>query len=343
MNRSILAAIRCSLMFLVPSVTYAISAQWDLDPISGDWNTASNWTANGVPNGPADIATFGLSHTTDVSISANTEVNGITFNAAATNPYTITATPRLTLTISGVGITNNSGITQNFVTVAGGEIRFTNNATGGSNVSISNAGGTTNFFDHSTGGANSEEGGTTNFFDRSTGSALNFIGGTTNFFDRSTGSASNFGGTTNFFDRSTANGAINFGDGSTTNFFDHSTAGSANILNQSFGVTQFLNNSTAGSAFITSFFPSGTSFGDRSSAGSATIVGYDFTFTSFFNNSTAGSATIWAVGDPDFAGGTIVFSDDSTGGTARIGVFARGKLTSAPPATSTSDPITLRA
>jgi hypothetical protein len=31
---------------------------------------------NGVPNGPADIATFGLSHTTDVSISADTEVHG---------------------------------------------------------------------------------------------------------------------------------------------------------------------------------------------------------------------------------------------------------------------------
>ena len=62
MKRLIVAAIRCSLMFLVPSVTYAISAQWDLDPVSGDWNTADNWTPMGVPNGPADIATLGLSH-----------------------------------------------------------------------------------------------------------------------------------------------------------------------------------------------------------------------------------------------------------------------------------------
>jgi hypothetical protein len=97
------------------SVTYAISAQWDLDPVSGDWNTAANWTPNEVPNGPADVATFALSKNTDVSISANTEVNGITFTSAATNPYTITASPGLTLTISGVGVTNNSGITQNFV------------------------------------------------------------------------------------------------------------------------------------------------------------------------------------------------------------------------------------
>jgi hypothetical protein len=58
MKMLIVAAIRCSLMFLVPRVTHAISAQWDLDPISGDWNTAANWTPMGVPNGPADIATL---------------------------------------------------------------------------------------------------------------------------------------------------------------------------------------------------------------------------------------------------------------------------------------------
>src|SRR6476620_8659870 len=113
MKTLVLAAIRCSLPFLVPSIIYGSSAQWDLDPISGDWNTAANWTPNGVPNGPADIATFGLSNTTDVSISADTEVNSIIFTAEATNQYTVTPVAvDLTLTISGVGITNDSGITQ---------------------------------------------------------------------------------------------------------------------------------------------------------------------------------------------------------------------------------------
>src|SRR6266540_5422161 len=116
MNKPILAVIRCSLMFLLPAGAYAISAQWDLDPISGDWNTAANWTPMTVPNGPADIATFALSNTTDVSISANTEVNGITFTAAATNPYTITATAAWTLRITCTGITNNSARTQHFIT-----------------------------------------------------------------------------------------------------------------------------------------------------------------------------------------------------------------------------------
>src|SRR5204862_8163342 len=105
MNKLILTITRCSLMLLLPGSAYAISAQWDLDPISGDWNTAANWTPMGVPNGPADIATFGLSNTTDVSFSADTEVNSLIFTPAATNPYSITVNAGLTLTVSGVGIT----------------------------------------------------------------------------------------------------------------------------------------------------------------------------------------------------------------------------------------------
>ena len=74
MSRLIVAAIRCTLILLLRTVGYAISARWNLDLISGDWNTAANWTPMGVANGPADVATFGLSHTTDVSISADTEI-----------------------------------------------------------------------------------------------------------------------------------------------------------------------------------------------------------------------------------------------------------------------------
>src|SRR4030095_10692029 len=128
MKTLILAAIRCSLLFLVPSIIYGSSAQWDLDPISGDWNTAVNWTPDSVPNGPADIATFGLSNMTDVSISEDTEVKSIIFTPAATNPYSITVNAGLTLTVSGVGIKNNSGVNQTLTTVSFPErsaIRFT--------------------------------------------------------------------------------------------------------------------------------------------------------------------------------------------------------------------------
>jgi len=123
-------------MLLLPTVAYGISAQWDLDPISGDWNTAANWTPMGVPNGPADVATFGLSHTTDVSISANTEVNSIIFTPAATNPYTISVGNSPYSPASSRSAVQASQIIratmQNFATVGGARlcaIIFTNGAT----------------------------------------------------------------------------------------------------------------------------------------------------------------------------------------------------------------------
>ena len=77
---------------LAPTIAHADSATWNLNPTSGDWNTAANWTPMTVPNGPADIATFGLSNTTNVSISANTEVNAITFTPTNSG-YSVTVNP----------------------------------------------------------------------------------------------------------------------------------------------------------------------------------------------------------------------------------------------------------
>ena len=92
---------------------YADSATWNLNPISGDWNTPANWTPNTVPNGPNDIATFGLSNQTDITVSIQgTEVNELIF-APGASPFTITN--ERDFIISGTGITNNSGVVQNFV------------------------------------------------------------------------------------------------------------------------------------------------------------------------------------------------------------------------------------
>jgi autotransporter-associated beta strand protein len=148
MNTLIVTAIRCSLLFLV-SAAYAGSAQWNLSPTSGDWNTAANWTPMTVPNGPGDIATFALSNTTNVSISANTEVNGIVFTAAATNPYFIDIHGDDGLTLSGTGITNNSGIAQRLEVDQG--LQFLNSSTAGS-ASIDNFRSTV-FFNTSTAGS----------------------------------------------------------------------------------------------------------------------------------------------------------------------------------------------
>ena len=97
---------------------YAGNATWSQNPTSGDWNTASNWTPGGPPNGPADTATFQSSAISNLSLSANTQLSGVTFGPGGGLVYTIAASPGFTLTVSGFGITNNSARTQNFVAPA---------------------------------------------------------------------------------------------------------------------------------------------------------------------------------------------------------------------------------
>src|SRR5580765_477217 len=57
---SLLAAI--ALLLSGPSAAFAGSATWDLNPGSGDWNTATNWTPTTMPNSSADTATFAFSN-----------------------------------------------------------------------------------------------------------------------------------------------------------------------------------------------------------------------------------------------------------------------------------------
>lgn len=88
-----------------------VSTRWSLNPANGDWNLSDNWSGMTVPNGPGDVAAFGLSSITSLFLSANTELDSIVFNRGA-SAYTITASPTRTLTVSGSGIVNNSGINQ---------------------------------------------------------------------------------------------------------------------------------------------------------------------------------------------------------------------------------------
>jgi autotransporter-associated beta strand protein len=131
-------------LFLLSEVTgaFAGSATWNLNPTNGEWDTASNWTPPTVPNGPNDRATFGVSNITGVHVplcEQDIEVKGIVFDAGA-SAFTFTVENGCSfnqdLIISGVGITNSSGITQNFVNkhIAGEgnkSILFTNSATAG--------------------------------------------------------------------------------------------------------------------------------------------------------------------------------------------------------------------
>src|SRR6266480_1608828 len=309
--------------------TFANSATWKTNPATSDWNHAANWMPHTVPNGATDTASFATSNTTNVFLSANTEVNGIIFNAGA-SAFTITVGPTLTLTVSGAGITNNSGVTQNFVTMADingtqhGTIQFTNGATAGNGTRITDSGPE----------ASDNPGGITQFFDSSSAGSAGIA--------NTIGSGGGYGGGgVEFHDNSTAGNAGFFNAGGFTfiRFFGNSTAGSGDFFNG--GTVSFSNASTAGNG---TFHTEGgdvncqpcagsVRFADSSTAGNGTFTLEGATDISsgggvgFGGASTAGNATLIANGGSGGGGGgTIDFSDDSSGGTARVKVFGNGFL-----------------
>jgi len=228
MNKLIVSLIGAGLTFLLAMVAQAVDAQWNLNPISGNWNISENWTPPITPHLPGDTATFALSNTTNVFLSVQvTEVDSITFTPAATNPYTITANLNTSLTLSGTGITNNSGTTESFVTVgsAGGvlfhsHIDFTNSATAGSSTLFTNNGSA----------VDGRAGGSTIFHDTSTAANGTF---TNNGATVSGG----FGGATLFSGDSHADsatliatGGTNGGQGGTILFEDDSDGGTSRVV-----------------------------------------------------------------------------------------------------------------
>ena len=287
-----------------------------------------------VPNGPSDIATFDFSNLTAVSPRASTEISALVFNPGAAT-YTFTPKPGRVLKISNSGISNNSGQRQTFVTTVDrigrhAEVSFSHSASAGSETVFLNngsgfPGGATNFFDGSSAGR---------------GMFTNFGGGV-------------YGGLTRFFGSSTAaDGAFTnreagapLGGAGHTEFFDTATAGRASFVNLPgttnlvFGGSVLFNDrSSAAESLITStgadaIFAGGgaTSFNDFSSAGQAVVIAHGGSAagatTFFMGNATAGDATLIADSTPaQSSGGLITFQEFSTGGTARIQLFARGTL-----------------
>src|SRR5204863_3749171 len=119
---------------------HAGNATWDQAPTSGDWNTAGNWTPSTVPDGPTDIAAFGTSVQTSVSLSQPIAIGAIIFNAGA-SAYTITYETKFVF--DGAGIINNSGVTQNIVIgpIANPGVTFFNNsASAGISTVFTNSG-----------------------------------------------------------------------------------------------------------------------------------------------------------------------------------------------------------
>jgi autotransporter-associated beta strand protein len=323
------ALLLCGLLLLIPNApAQADSATWNLNPTSGDWNTAANWTPATVPNGASETATFDVSNRTALSVTANTEVDSILFSPGA-SAFAITTTQKLIF--SGTGITNNSGIEQNFAVVPGeGKIFFFNSATAGDGITFTQLGG---------GGFTTG----TNFHDQSSAGSATFINeggdipGGTWFYDTST--AAN--GT--FFNQAGA------GNGGATLFVGSATAGSATLICESGsatatiqGFTTFFQHSSAGSATIilngasvANVSNAGVAFVMNSRAENATIVANGGTVSDalggrilFWEGTpSADNATLIANGGTNGGlGGSILFQDGTLGGSARVEVFDNGVL-----------------
>ena len=340
------------------------SATWKANPTSGDWNTAANWTPATVPNGESDSASFAVSSKTAISLSAAVEANTIAFETSA-NSFTVTA-PSQILSLSGVGVINNSAVMQNLATGSGGEIDFTNSATAGTGVSLVNSGaatqtslgGRTKFFDTSSAGAA--------VITNNAGSGFFSDGGATSFADfSSAGDAvffnktgtSVYSGTMTFAGDATAANASVTSDGGTSSslsyamvtFSDRASAGNATFANGGAigelgypAFLEFYGSATAGTATITNDGSQGDNasggrvdFYDNTSAGNSTITltgGLVFAGAggtlSLNGASTAANSTLIAndAGHRYADGGHIWFLDDSIGGSARVKVFGMGTL-----------------
>ena len=302
------------LLFLLSiQPSHAGSATWNLNPISSDWNTAANWTPPTVPNGPSDTATFDSSTTTDISPAPGTgsiEVDSIVFNPGA-SAYTITVPwylgePDYLMIISGTGIVNNSGVSQNFVNLEGDGVVFENNATAGNLTVFSNPASAN--LDRS--------GGITFFLNNSNAANGTFI----NEGDEPAG------GSTQFYDQASAgnatiiNEAAGPGDsiGGATYFFENATAGTATIINEGGavadsggGLTHFDNDATTADATVIN---NGGSV-EGAQGGSSDFLGASPSNGTFIANGTFSGL-----------GAGRIFFTDSAGGTPRIELFGTGAL-----------------
>jgi fibronectin-binding autotransporter adhesin len=318
------------------------SATWSSNPTSGDWNTAINWVPNTVPNTSSEIATFGASNVTDLSITnASVDLDSAVFNSGAP-PYTLTI-QIYNLLFYGAGIVNDSGSVQSIVAPTvnnnGVDIFFYNNSTAGHMTSFSTVGGAIEFFDTSSAD--------TATFDLTSAFLQAFMG---------------FSGSS-----TAADATINASTGSIVEFFDSSKGGNAtlNLTSEAFvlfesdndaehmtgnciggnsffgSAIEFEGYSTAGEGAFTTV--GGSASGEKgayikldnhATAGNATFViggglgaGLNATTLTFYNVTTAANAEISANGGADgSAGGAVIFTNKSKGGASSITLSGNAEL-----------------
>ena len=289
-------------LLIVVHPAEAGSATWLSVPADNEWNNAANWTPGGPPNGPSDTATFSFSTATDVSISRGTEVCGITFDPAASS-FTITLDYPFMFSVTGAGITNNSNVTQTFITH--GELILQNHAAL-DNVTIAGAVGSSAGFN-------------VLFTQTATAGNATFMldpGGV--IFQGSATAGNGY-----FF----ANGyTVCGGAAGNVTFDDTATAANGTFalnpglicpLGSGGGSVIFYGTSTAGDGVF-------TINGAPNSDESGGVVYFQ---GDSVEGPTAGNATLIANGGSDGgSGGSIKFINVCSGGTARLELFGNGTL-----------------
>ena len=303
-----------SLCLLSPRSARAGSGTWLLDPVNNDWNTAANWSSGTVPNGPDDVATFAVSETTDIFVTAATELNAWTF-APEASPYFTTVNAAILVTLSGSGIANDSSNSQTIFARAdaggvSGTVLFTGTAAAEGPVSFITEGSPTNNF---------ANGGVISFHDSSSASNCTFV-------NEGATALGAFGG------RLQLSSTSHLSDCEITN-----EAGTADAANGAW--TTFENTSTAADCMLTSrganvsgalggrfwFFESTAVVDSVLVAEGATIAGGKGGEIFFDNFSSAGNATLIATGGTNGGeGGFIRFVGYPQTDSARIEVFGNG-------------------
>src|SRR5215813_2752512 len=304
------AAAILTLLLSTASSSFAGSATWKASPANREWFNMNNWVQGTIPNALGDTATFASSNRTNIDIVAfDMELNGIVFNPGA-SAFTIATNPQVApqLTISGVGITNNSGVVQNFVlTNPATQMFFLNNATAGSLTAFT--AGQITFGGTSTAGNATF---TNNIFitftnDATAGDAtFNIIDGGVIIFD---GNATAGNGTFN------NPSFIQFGEFPS----DATSAGNGTFTNPGSA------SNTVGGGFVVFHFGTAgdATFINDGATASGGIAGE----TLFQDTGDAGNAVLIANGGVSGGdGGSIQFATASTGGTAQVQVFGNGNL-----------------
>ncbi|MES9851155.1 MAG: hypothetical protein ABW170_04905 [Candidatus Thiodiazotropha sp. L084R] len=257
---------------------------WNRQPTTNEWNTTTNWTPSVAPT---DKATFTNSSQTTIAFSATGEarVSEIEF-ADSASTYSFIFGPCATplLTISGEGVTNNSGSQQSFIVAATSsgykdpQLKFTNSAT---------AGGDDIFYCAGPESEQSYGGGVICFCDNASAGSAVFKAWTGAGFPPK---------------HNTVGGEISFCDASSADRASFTIYGSLGADGDTFGNVVFHNSATAAQATFTNV--------------GGTVSGGDGGNTQFYGNSTAANGNFynWGGTHTKANGGDVAFDATANGG-----------------------------